>query len=152
MLAVFEGGFGQMFPQMEILGTLKQPLIVLSRPPPPPPPQTPPSSTSTSSLTAPRGTTTSCISSSGRSRRRWARAPSPRAASDASAWCVHTGGTCLPLCRKHSGRRKRAVKIKMKNGPEAAHPPSQSRCLANADVPESTCVFNLPVDNASLSL
>lgn len=68
-------------------------------------PQTPLSSTCTSSPTAQSGTTTSCISFSGRSRLRWARAPSPRAVSDASAWCVHTAGTCLPLCRKHSGKK-----------------------------------------------
>lgn len=67
--------------------------------------------------------------------------------------CTH-GRACVPLCRKHSGRRKRLVKKKGKKkrkSPEAAHPPSRSQCLANADVPESTCVFNLPVYNASLS-
>lgn len=47
------------------------------------------SSTCTSFLTAQRETMTSCISSSGRSRQRWVKAPWASPVSDASAWCVN---------------------------------------------------------------
>lgn len=70
-------------------------------------PQIPLSSMSTSSPTVRKGMTTSCISSSGRRPRRWARVPSPSPASDASAWCVRQhpyenrlGVSCVPRLRR----------------------------------------------------